>query len=380
MTPTSFNLWAPLICAGLATAIVTPLAIFIAPKVGAMDVPRDKRRVHNKPMPRFGGIAIYAGLMVGLALFVLGKNAHIPAVMVGCTLIYILGAIDDIKGMKPIIKFGGQVVCATVVFAMGLRINFITNWFGEGNMNFGIAVCYLATVVWIAGITNAVNLIDGLDGLAAGISAISALSIAYVSYIHGWYVPTMAMMALAGACLGFLPFNFHPAKTFMGDGGSQLLGFAIASLSMLGTVKSATLVVVVIPALVLGLPILDTLMAIIRRTIRHQSIGTADKEHLHHRILRAGFGQRRAVLLMYSVSGIMGIVAILYSRGLFIECLGLAFVALLIVGVLITDTGTNKVSLKGYRILKEAPDAQSVKATKATEKIESKAVKIIDEE
>ncbi len=380
MTPTSFNLWAPLIVAGLVTAIITPLAIFIAPKVGAMDVPKDKRRVHNKPMPRFGGIAIYAGLMVGLALFVLGKNAHIPAVMVGCTLIYILGAIDDIKGMKPIIKFGGQVVCATVVFAMGLRINFITNWFGEGNMNFGIAVCYLATVVWLAGITNAVNLIDGLDGLAAGISAISALSIAYVSYIHGWYVPTMAMMALAGACLGFLPFNFHPAKTFMGDSGSQLLGFAIASLSILGTVKSATLVVVVIPALVLGLPILDTLMAIIRRTIRHQSIGTADKEHLHHRILRAGFGQRRAVLLMYSVSGIMGIVAILYSRGLFIECLGLAFVALLIVGVLITDTGTNKVSLKGYRILKEAPDTPSAKATRATEKIESKAVKIIDEE
>ena len=377
MTPTSFNLWAPLIAAGLVTAIVTPLAIFIAPKVGAMDVPRDKRRVHNKPMPRFGGIAIYAGLMVGLALFVLGKNAHIPAVMVGCTLICILGAIDDIKGMKPIIKFGGQVVCATVVFAMGLRINFITNWFGEGNMNLGIAVCFLATVVWLAGITNAVNLIDGLDGLAAGISAISALSIAYVSYIHGWYVPTMAMMALAGACLGFLPFNFHPAKTFMGDSGSQLLGFAIASLSILGTVKSATLVVVVIPALVLGLPILDTLMAIIRRTIRHQSIGTADKEHLHHRILRAGFGQRRAVLLMYSVSGIMGIVAILYSRGLFIECLGLAFVALLIVGVLITDTGTNKVSLKGYRILKEAPDTPRAKAT---EHAETKAVKIIDEE
>lgn len=376
MTPTSFNLWAPLIAAGIVTAIVTPLAIFIAPKIGAMDVPKDKRRVHNKPMPRFGGIAIYAGLMVGLALFVLGKNAHIPAVMVGCTLIYILGAIDDIKGMKPIVKFGGQVVCATAVFAMGLRINFITNWFGEGNMNFGIAVCYLATVVWLAGITNAVNLIDGLDGLAAGISAISALSIAYVSYIHGWYVPTMAMMALAGACAGFLPFNFHPAKTFMGDGGSQLLGFAIASLSILGTVKSATLVVVVIPALVLGLPILDTLMAIIRRTIRHQSIGTADKEHLHHRILRAGFGQRRAVLLMYSVSGIMGIVAILYSRGLFIECLGLAFVALIIVGVIITDTGTNKVSLKGYRIIKELPDTPRPKTTDNTE---TKAVKIIDE-
>ena len=379
MTATSFDLWAPLVVAALVTALFTPLSILLAPKLGAMDVPRDARRVHNKPMPRFGGIAIYAGIMVGLAIFAQTQR-HLPAIMVGCTLIYILGAIDDLKGMKPIVKFAGQVVSASVVFAMGLRINFITNWFGEGHMDLGIAVCYIVTVIWLVAITNAVNLVDGLDGLAAGISAISALSIAYISYIHGWYVPTMAMMALAGACLGFLPFNFHPAKTFMGDSGSQLLGFAIASLSILGTVKSATLVVVVIPALVLGLPILDTLMAIIRRTIRHQSIGTADKEHLHHRILRAGFGQRRAVLLMYSVSGIMGIVAILYSRGLFIECLGLAFVALLIVGVLITDTGTNKVSLKGYRILKEAPDAQSVKATKATKKIESKAVKIIDEE
>lgn len=360
MTATSFNLWAPLVVAALVTALVTPLSILIAPKVGAMDVPKDKRRVHNKPMPRFGGIALYAGIMAGLAVFAHGR-LHVDEIMVGCTLIYILGAADDIKGLKPIIKFAGQVVCASVVFAMGLRIEFVTNWFGEGHMNLGIAACYIVTVIWLVGITNAVNLVDGLDGLAAGISAISALSIAYVSYIHGWYLPTTCMMVLAGACVGFLPFNFHPAKTFMGDGGSQLLGFALAALSIIGTVKSATLVVVVIPALVLGLPIFDTLMAIIRRTLRHQSIGTADKEHLHHRILRAGFGQRRAVLLMYSLSGIMGIMAILYSRDLYIECLGLAFVAALILGVILTDTGTNKVSLKGYRIIKELPDSPPVK-------------------
>ena len=377
MTATSFALWAPFIVAGLITAIVTPLSILIAPKVGAMDVPKDKRRVHNKPMPRFGGIALYAGIMIGLAIFAQGRP-HIAAIMVGCTLIYLLGAVDDIKGMKPIVKFAGQVVCASVVFAMGLRIEFVTNWFGEGHMDLGIAVCYIVTVIWFVGITNAVNLVDGLDGLAAGISAISALSIAYVSYIHGWYFPTTCMMILAGACLGFLPFNFHPAKTFMGDGGSQLLGFSLAALSILGTVKSATLVAVVIPALVLGLPIFDTLMAIIRRTLRHQSIGTADKEHLHHRILRAGFGQRRAVFLMYSLSGIMGIVAILYSRDLFIECLGLAVVAALILGVILTDTGTNKVSLKGYRILKELPDTPNEK-TRPNEVI-VKAVKIDDEE
>ena len=372
MTATSFDLWAPFVVAGLVTLLVTPLSIFIAPKIGAMDVPKDKRRVHNKPMPRFGGIAIYAGIMVGLLLFTQGRP-HIGAIMVGCTLIYILGAIDDIKGMKPIIKFAGQVVCASVVFSMGLRIEFVTNWFGEGNTDLGFAVCYFVTIMWLVGITNAVNLVDGLDGLASGISAISALSIAYVSFIHGWYYPTMCMMVLAGSCIGFLPFNFYPAKTFMGDGGSQLLGFALAALSILGTVKSATLFVVVIPALVLGLPIFDTLLAIIRRTLRHQSIGTADKEHLHHRILKAGFGQRRAVLLMYSVSGIMGITAILYSRGLIIECLGLAFVAILIVGVIMTDTGTNKVSLKGYRILKELPDAPRTKT-------EAKAVNIEAEE
>ncbi len=385
MTATSFSLWAPLVVAALVTALITPLSILIAPKLGAMDVPRDARRVHNKPMPRFGGIAIYAGIMVGLAMFAQTQR-HLPAIMVGCTLIYILGAIDDLKGMKPIVKFAGQVVCASVVFALGLRINFVTNWFGEGHMDLGIAVCYFVTVIWLVAITNAVNLVDGLDGLAAGISAISALSIAYISYIHGWYGPTICMMVLAGACIGFLPFNFHPAKTFMGDGGSQLLGFSIAALSVLGTVKSATVVAVVIPVLVLGLPIIDTAMAIIRRTLRHQSIASADKEHLHHRILRAGFGQRRAVLLMYSVSGIMGITAILYSRDLFIECIGLAFIAAMIIGVLMTDTGTNKVSLRGYRILKELPDAPrpeekpAENKEDAKEEIKRKAQKLADDE
>ena len=355
MTATSVELWAPFIVAAACSVIVTPISIKLAPKIGAMDVPKDKRRVHNKPMPRFGGMAIYVAIMVGLAVYGLEDRGIIPA-MVGCTLIYILGIIDDLRGMKPIVKFAGQIISASVVFALGLRIEFITNFFGEGNMVLGEVVCFLVTVIWIAGITNAVNLVDGLDGLAAGIAGISAVCIGYVSYIHGQYVPTLGMMVIAGACLGFLPYNFHPAKTFMGDGGSQLLGFALAVLSILGRAKSATLVVVVIPALVLGLPIFDTIMAIVRRTLRGQSIGTADKEHLHHRIMKAGFGQRRAVLLMYSVSGIMGILAILYSRGLMFECIGLAIIAVLIIGVILTDTGSNKVSIRGQRIKKEEPD------------------------
>ena len=358
MTATSIQVWGPLILAALVSAAATPFAVYFAPKIGAMDVPKDKRRVHNKPMPRFGGVAIYIGMMVSIYVFAF-HGRGIPVIMLGCTLIYILGLIDDITEMKPIIKFLGQVAIASLVFAMGIRITFLKITFIEmiyqspHPLLFGGVIDYVVTVLWIVAITNAVNLIDGLDGLAAGISAISALCIAYVAYIHGYELPTMLMMAVAGSALGFLPFNFHPARIFMGDGGSQLLGFAIAAFSVQGTVKGATIMVVVLPALVLGLPIFDTIMAIIRRTSRHQSISTADKEHLHHRIMKAGFGQRRAVLLMYSLSGIMGIMAVLYSRGLYVECVGLLGVAAMIIGVILTDTGNYNISLKGRRILKE---------------------------
>ena len=352
MTATSFQLWAPFIVAGLISAAVTPIAILIAPKIGAMDIPKDARRVHNKPMPRFGGLAIYVGMMVSLAIFAMQYRGVVPA-MVGCTIIYILGVVDDLKNMKPIMKFGGQWLAATVTYAMGLRIEFITNFFGEGNVNFGIVASYLITVFWFVAITNAINLIDGLDGLAAGITVISTLCIAYVAYYSGHYVSVIPMMIIAGSAMGFLPFNFNPAKIFMGDGGSQLLGFAMAAFSMMGAVKNATVVVVLIPIMVLGLPIFDTLMAIIRRTARHQSIGTADKEHLHHRILKAGFGQRRAVLLMYCVSGIMGIIAVLFSRGLYVECTGLVAIAIMIVGVILTDTGNYKIKGRGVRIIRE---------------------------
>ena len=360
MTATSIELWGPLLVAFVVAAAVTPAAIKIAPKIGAMDIPKDERRMHKKPMPRFGGIAIYLGIMAALAVFAL-KDQGITSVMTGCTLIYMLGLIDDLKDLKPLVKLCGQIVCATVVYIMGVRIEFITNYFGPGNMAFGDVACFIITVLWLIAITNAVNLIDGLDGLAAGIAAISALCIGYVAYIHGQYVPTLAMMAIAGAALGFLPYNFNPAKIFMGDSGSELLGFSIAAVSILGTVKSATIVVVIIPALVLGLPIFDTVMAIFRRLAKHQSIGTADKDHLHHRIMKAGFGQKRAVMILYCISGIMGIVAVLYSRGLTVEYLGLTAVAIMLIYVLLSDTGNRNISLKADKIKKEKPDKKEEK-------------------
>ena len=357
MTATSAIVWGPFVVAALIAAFATPFAIWGAPKIGVMDIPKDSRRVHKKPMPRLGGAAIYLGMMISLAIYA-SQVRGVSVIMLGCTMMFVLGLIDDIKTLKPIIKFAGQLLTASVVFALGVRITFvritlIDYFIDTDTFMFAGAIDYIVTVLWLVAITNSVNLIDGLDGLAAGISAISALCIAYVAYIHGYVVPTMVMMAVAGSAFGFLPFNFHPAKIFMGDSGSQLLGFAIAAFSVAGTVKSATIMVVLMPALVLGLPIFDTVMAIIRRTSRHQSIGTADKEHLHHKIMKAGFGQRRAVLLMYSVSGIMGVVAVLYSRGLKVECLGLLAVVAMIIGVILTDTGKNNISLRGVRILRE---------------------------
>ncbi len=352
MTATSIELWGPFFVALAVAVVITPISIRIAPKIGAVDIPRDERRMHNKPMPRFGGLAMYVGLMVALLVFA-AHDDDVHKIMVGCTLIYIVGFVDDLKNLRPLVKFTGQVICALVLYLQGIRIEFITNYFGIDNIIFGDISCLLITIFWIVAITNAMNLIDGLDGLAAGISAISALCIGYVAYIHGQYLTTMGMMVIAGAALGFLPYNFHPAKTFMGDSGSELLGYAIAAFSILGTVKSATMVVVIIPALVLGLPIFDTVFAIIRRIAKRQSIGTADKEHLHHRIMRAGYGQRRSVMLMYCISGIMGVVAVLYSRGYTVEYLGLLAVVAMLIYVLLSDTSNRNVSIKASKIGKE---------------------------
>ena len=170
MTATSISLWGPLFAALIVAAIVTPLSIKAAPKIGAMDIPKDERRMHDKAMPRFGGVAIYAGIMVALAIFASDEKGII-SIMVGCTMIYILGLIDDIRNLSPIVKLLGQVACAVLLYVQDIRIEFITNYFGEGSMVFGDIACFIITVLWVVAITNAVNLIDGLDGLASGIAA-----------------------------------------------------------------------------------------------------------------------------------------------------------------------------------------------------------------
>ena len=325
------------------TLMLTPAAIILAPKIGAVDVPKDGRRMHDKPMPRFGGFSIFLGTMAPVAVFLTPGNPRMAGVLVGGALIYILGLIDDLFGMMAKIKFLGQIAIACIAFAFGIRINFIASFFyfdfEQGYAFFSGLTALILTVVWIVGITNTINLIDGLDGLAAGVTVLASLSITYAAYISsGLSAATLSMLCLAGGALGFLPFNFHPAKIFMGDGGSLFLGFMLAVLSIEGATKSATVVATIAPVLVLGVPIFDTAFAILRRMVNKRPIMEADKGHLHHRIMAAGFGQGRAVLLLYGISGAMGVAAVLFTRNLFVESFALLAIAAVLIYVLLTNS------------------------------------------
>lgn len=327
--------WILFLGALIITLILTPLTIKIAPKIGGIDIPKDDRRMHTKPIPRVGGIAIYIGVTVAVIAF-LPHASYLKGILAGGTVIFLLGLLDDIRNLRPVVKLLGQIAGACIVFFTGTQINFL-HIFSADKVFFSDALALVLTVIWLVGITNTINLIDGMDGLAAGVVAIASCCIAYVAYIHGSYYQCLPMLAVAGAALGFLPWNFHPAKTFMGDCGSQYLGFMIAAFSIVGLVKSATLVALVVPLLVLGLPVFDTGYAILRRVVRRKPIMEADKEHIHHSFGKSGMGQRRAVICMYGICAIMGTAAVLLSRQLYVESAGLCFIALAYIYVIITD-------------------------------------------
>lgn len=322
---------------------LTPVAIKLAPKIGAIDIPLDDRRMHKKAMPRCGGLAIYLASMLTMLIFHVDKiDQRMIGVAIAGTLIFIMGLVDDIKRLSAKVKLAGQIISALILFASSVKISFISNPWGPGTIEFPLLVSLLVTVFWIVGLTNTINLIDGLDGLAAGISFIATLCIAYIALIHNRVEVAPAFLALAGACLGFLPWNFHPAKIFMGDGGALYLGFMIAALSVMSPMKSATVVATILPLFVLALPILDTALAILRRIRRGRPIMEADRYHLHHRVLDVGMGHKRTVLTLYCISGIMGVAAILISRDLFLDGALLILIAITLVYVFMKDRGFGK--------------------------------------
>ena len=301
------------IAAGVAL-LITPGVIFLAAKTGAMDAP-DARKVHKKPIPRIGGLGIYVAFMVAMLSIMSFVEVspevmqELKGLMVGGSLIVLVGVIDDYKNLPAKVKLVGQIIAAAIlVICFDVRIDFVTDPFGDYIYTEWLAIP--ATIFWIVGLTNTVNLIDGLDGLAAGVSTIASITIFLVALQQDIVLVAVLTAALAGAAFGFLYYNFNPARIFMGDSGSMFLGYMLAGISVIGAVKSAATIALIVPILALGLPILDTTFAIVRRYRGGVPIFKPDKGHLHHRLLDLGFSQRQAVLLMYVISALLGLSAV----------------------------------------------------------------------
>lgn len=293
---------------------VTPLIKKLAIRIGAIDFPRDDRRVHDEPIPRLGGLAIYIGFLVAV-LSLVPYSVKTLGTLAGATLIVILGVVDDMKPLSSRLKLLVQVMAAFILVACGVRVEWITNPFNtvEG-MTYLSYFSYPITIFWVVGVTNTLNLIDGLDGLAAGIAFIASLTLLTVSLMNGNRTMVIYTAALAGASIGFLPYNFNPAKIFMGDTGSTFLGFVLAAISIEGAMKGAATLAIAIPVLALGLPIFDTTFAIIRRAVNGKPIMEADKGHLHHRLLALGLSQKQVVLTLYAASAFLGLGAIVVTQ------------------------------------------------------------------
>lgn len=295
----------------VTSILFTPLIKKLAIKIGATDQP-NSRKVHQKVMPRLGGLAIYFSFFVGyLILRPTSNDFEILPILIGGFIIIITGVLDDIIELSPKLKLLGQLVAAGIVVIYGgIEADFINLPFG-GVLNFGYFTIPI-TIIWIVGITNAINLIDGLDGLAAGVSSIALITISGMAIIMGDIFVLSIGVILLGSTLGFLLYNFYPAKIFMGDSGALFLGFMISVLSLLGF-KGVTFISFIVPIIILGVPISDTLFAIIRRIVNKQPISMPDKSHLHHCLLNLGYGHRKTVLMIYGMSAMFGLVAVIFS-------------------------------------------------------------------
>lgn len=331
--------------------MMTPYSIKLAKKVGAVDVPKDNRRMHHKPIPKLGGVAVIAGFVVSFIYLVITLSIEdssrlnlfgieeygkkILGFFVGVLILGITCFIDDVKTIKPLAKLSGQLLAAIAVVVSGIRIIEVIPFFESAVLN--EAVSMILTVIWIIVITNAINLMDGLDGLSSGITMISCISLLIIFSLNNSPLIAIIMITdLAGALCGFLPFNFNPAKTFIGDTGSNFLGFTLSVVSILGVAKTYTAVVIILPVIVLGLPIFDTLCAILRRIHKGKSLKAvfqADKGHLHHRIVRKGFSQKQAVYILYGISATFGMFAVILFESGIIKAISFAFMVIAVIAL-----------------------------------------------
>lgn len=330
--------------------VITPYTIRLAKKIGALDLPRDKRKIHKNAMPRLGGLAVLCGFFVSSIYLItimsientinLGNPDNYYIKLLGFFLgIIILGLFcffDDWKGIPPYVKLIGQILAALVVTFSGIRIDKIV----LSSLNTIISsnsLSILITVIWIVGITNAINLIDGLDGLSSGICLISCFSLLIIFTLNSSpLIAIILITALSGSLVGFLPFNFNPARTFIGDTGSNFLGYALSIISILGVAKTYTAIVLIAPLIVFALPLFDTISAIFRRIIKTKSIKgvfKADREHLHHKIMKKGYTQKQAVFMLYGISATFGMFAIILLESGLWKAISFALMVIAIIAI-----------------------------------------------
>lgn len=321
----------------LSAILLTRFVRDFASAHGWVAVPTHERHLHSTPLPRLGGVAIFLSTSLCMVMIALWgwrhPQAHSPAflstlvtIMVPASLVFLLGVYDDLRGAGPYIKFAVQGIAATMLYAGGLRITNIPVIFGQRALPWFIGL--LCTILWVLAITNAFNLIDGLDGLAAGCALFSTMVAFVVALFHGPTLAEVMTIALAGAIIGFLRYNFNPATIFLGDSGSLYIGFLLSALALHGAQKSPTIVAVAIPIVSFGLPILDTSLSILRRLISGRSVFTADREHIHHKLLQHGLSHRQVVILLYGVSAAFAMLSLFLlwptgsSLGLVLAVLG----------------------------------------------------------
>ena len=357
---------AALFVAAVVALISTPVVRSLAFRIGAVDVPKDNRRMHDHPIPRMGGLAIFFGFVLSVLIF-LPLTAQLRSMLLGAVIIVILGIFDDIYALSAKLKFMVQIFAALLAVMGGNRIMGLSNiniFSSEPYWELGW-LSYPITILWIVGITNAVNLIDGLDGLACGVSTISSMTLLVIALIVSEPDVAILTAALAGACIGFLPYNLNPAKIFMGDTGSTFLGFVLATVSIQGLFKFYTIISFAVPFLMLALPIFDTCFAILRRVSKGQSPMAPDRGHIHHRLIDMGFSQKQAVAVLYVISAILGLSAVVLTTNGTVRAM-LFLVALFVAGGMagMIFLGHNGNHNSGSRSGGKKPDAPPLDHTK----------------
>lgn len=354
---------AALAVAFLVALILTPVVRNLAFKMGAVDVPKDARRMHDHPIPRMGGLAIFFGFLLSTLIFV-PLDGNWRGMLLGAVIIVILGIFDDIYDLPAKFKLVVQIVAALIAVFSGNIITYVSNpnifsanpWWELGWLGYPI------TVLWIVALTNAVNLIDGLDGLACGVTTISSLTLVVISLLL--WEPTVPVLvaALAGGCLGFLPYNLNPAKIFMGDTGSTFLGYVLAVISVQGLFKMYTIISFVVPFLLFGLPIFDTAFAFIRRIAHGQSPMHADRSHVHHRLIDMGFSQKQAVAVLYVITGILGLSAVVLTTSGAVKAMLLLFAFCVAGAVALSIFQGTHLSPRSGRRVREEPEEKEDQA------------------